>query len=109
MTDPAQARMDDLAADRYEAVIAAALLADGFDPPPAVGEVWEHPHCGFLPDGQRRCVRITSIGKTVSGWQCRVEAWHETTTGEVTWRSDLGGVLYVKTLVAEYKLMEGRQ
>lgn len=72
MTDPAQARLDELADDRRERLIRAALIADGYDPPPHEGQEWWDPNPTNLPAGHREIVTIMSIGKTVSGWQTTV-------------------------------------
>lgn len=81
------------------AALEAALRSDGFtDPVPAVGQTWELP-LEYLPPGARHLARITSIGKTVSGWQCRVLAWRRDGRGD---REQHEGILHVRRLVDEY-------
>lgn len=52
-----------------------ALLADGFLNPPAVGSVWVDTR-GEREPGQQPLMRITSIGKTETGWQARFLCWN---------------------------------
>jgi hypothetical protein len=88
---------------RPDEPLAEALAAAGYDDPiPAVGQVWHHRTVDYLPAGQRRLVRITSIGNTVSGWQCRVRAWIDPVEPE---DPDRWGLLYLDTLVREYALV----
>jgi hypothetical protein len=82
--------------------IAGALVAAGYDPPPAVGQVWQDLTASYLPSPQRRLVRVTGIGNTVSGWQCRVLAWVEDPDA-TTAPERRGGVLYVATLLDDYQ------
>ena len=87
-------------AETEQQMIAKALIADGFDPPPAVGQRWLD---GALMNvlGEEELVEITSIGKTVSGWRARVERYD--LDGKPLGR---GGVLYVETLLSEFRLMD---
>lgn len=88
------------------ASLAAALVADGFNPPPAIEQLWEDIHAAWLPEGHRRLVRLTSIALTVSGWQCQVTSWTVDEDGEVPWPGELYGVMYLDALVAGYRLVE---
>lgn len=89
------------------ATLAAALVADGYDPPPAPGQVWQDNHASYLPEGHRRLVRLTSIALTVSGWKCQVTSWTVDADGEVPWPGVLDGTLYLDNLVCDYRLVEG--
>lgn len=88
-------------------LIAEALKADGYDPPPAVGQDWHDPPATWLPKGHRSIVRITSIGKTVSGWQCRVVRRQVDADGKTVPSGDGAGVIYLDTLVRDYRPVTG--
>ncbi len=80
----------------------AALIADGYDPPPYVGQDWHDPAVTWLPNGHRSIVRITSIGNTVSGWQARVIRRQVDADGQTVPSGDGAGVVYLRTLVRDY-------
>jgi hypothetical protein len=86
--------------------LAAALIGDGFDPRPAVGQDWQDQAVTWLPDGHRSIVRITSIGPTVSGWQARVVRRQAAADGRTVPSGDGAGVLYLETLIRHYRLVQ---
>ncbi len=82
--------------------ISAALAADDYPPTVALDSVWEDVKARrFMPDGHVRLVKLTKLGKTVSGWQATVRAYHGTPPAD--WLEANYGVIYLDTLVAEYE------
>lgn len=79
-------------------LIADALTAAGFDPPPYVGEDWIDRAVTWLPDGHRSIVRITALGNTVVGWQARVQRRQVDADGNPVKSNDGGGIIYVAHL-----------
>ncbi|MCW2897890.1 MAG: hypothetical protein JWO67_155 [Streptosporangiaceae bacterium] len=85
--------------------IAEAIAAAGFNPVPAVDQVWHHRTVDYLPEGQRRLVRITGLYKVEAGWSATVQAWIDGAPCPAD--HEMGdGVIFLKTLVAEYTLIE---
>lgn len=79
-------------------LIAKALTAAGFDPPPYVGEDWIDRGVTWLPDGHLSIVRITALGNTVTGWQARVQRRRVDAAGNVVESGDDAGIIYVAHL-----------
>lgn len=85
-------------------IIADALRRDGFDPPPHAGQVWRDITATWPPAGTSRLVRIASIGKTVTGWQCRVESTVADANGVVL-EGPNEGILPLTVLIEGYELV----
>lgn len=78
------------------AELARRQLAEvGFDPAPAVGDLWQDRGDGGL-------LRITALSKTISGWQVRTCRWDQ----RYGPRGHGHGLLYVEHLVEWYRLVE---
>ncbi len=52
--------------------IRAALVADGYADPPAVGDQFEDLSVTWLPAGHRHIVTITGLWKITAGWSSTV-------------------------------------
>lgn len=83
--------------------IRAALIADGYNPPPRVGQRWVDPaRTQWTPAGHREAVTITAIGKTVSGWQLRVRRHLVNDAGEDVDSGDGRGLMFLDHLLTGY-------
>ncbi|GAA0529326.1 hypothetical protein GCM10010172_07490 [Paractinoplanes ferrugineus] len=81
-----------------QVAVTQALIADGFDPPPYVGEEWVDRSVTWLPEGHRHIVKITALGKTVSGWQARVSRRQVDEHGNTVPSGCGNGFIYVEHL-----------
>ena len=79
------------------------LATDGYDTTLIhVGALFDDTKAGrFMPDGHVRHVRIDSIGKTVTGWQVRVSAYHGLPPADFLEANH--GVIHLDTLLADYQ------
>ena len=104
-SDPAQARMDELADQRRDERIAAALKADGYDVPSMRNSQWVDPAVTWLPEGHRSVVTVTAISKTINGWQCRVVRRQVNADGVTVPSGDGKGFVYLDTLMRDYQMV----
>lgn len=83
--------------------LAAALLADGYGEPlvPMPGTSWVDKDASWLPEGQRRVVWLTSVGKTVTGWQVRLNSFLLDADGK-TVDGPREGLIYLDYLLDNY-------
>ncbi len=82
----------------------AALRDDGYDPTNLhEGAEWLDRRCTWLPDGHQSVVTITSLGKTITGWQVRVTRRQVDQAGDTVPSGDGGGIIYVEHLLADYQ------
>lgn len=88
------------------AAVREALIRDGYSPPPAVDQQWEDLAVTWLPEGHRSVVTITSIGKTISGWQCRVRRDEVDGAGQTVGEPGCG-IVYLDHLIQGYRLVDG--
>ncbi len=87
-----------------EQMIRAALIADGYDPPPHVGQRWVDPDgTAWTPPGHREAVTITAIGKTITGWQLRVRRHLVNDAGEDVASGDGVGLMFLDHVLTGYR------
>jgi hypothetical protein len=72
----------------------------------AEGQEWEDATVTWLPDGHRSVVTITSVGKTVSGWQCRVIRRQIDANGLTVPSGDGAGVIFLDRLLRDFRLVQ---
>ena len=103
MTDTAQVRMDQLADERRDDTIRAALLAAGYTDPPAVADEYEDLTVTYLPDGHRSIVTILDVWRLVDGWTVTVRRRQVDADGNIVESGDGEGSIFINRLLHDFR------
>lgn len=79
--------------------IREALIRDGYEEPPAPGWVYRDDSVTWAPEGRAEYVKVESIGKTVTGWQCTIIRWEQITDKPLCPWAERSGAIYLDRLL----------